>query len=290
MMSIWKTRMGAVAAVALSSTVCAGWLSASVANAEVAPQNDTGNSDTSAPMLSASATPQAATAKDKDSDLFAGYMQKAGSSGFPQYFEMDDTITVPTATDIPKAGISRDLATIGGATIGGEPSGVSGGVEVDTSSNETFYSAIGVWGQEVVVLGQVSPGDVLQVTVKEAGETGGGTPTWLVEIFDNQTGQEFGQTNPLVVDNTTAGAVEVRQRLSNGTFIPLTKTTPVLFADGFVQWAEKGGSLQGSQLMATTPGGAKLLKLTMTSPNGKPVASPSKPSNGGRNFTVTDVH
>ena len=201
---------------------------------------------------------------------------------------MDDTITVPTATDVTKAEISRDLATIGGATIGGEPSGVSGGVEVDHSGDGTFYSAIGVWGQQTVDFGQVTPGDVLQVTVKEAGETSGGTPTWLVEIFIENTGQEVGQTNPLVVDNNTAGAVEVRQRLSNGTYIPLTKTSPILFSNGFVQWAEKGGSEQGSQLMATVPAGAKLHKITLVAPNGKALATPSKASNGGRNFTITD--
>lgn len=288
MASIVKHRMGVVVSAALISTVGVGWLGTAVASAELAPQHNADNGSDSQPTTESVAPSVQPVAKNTNSTLMAGYMQKAGSSGFPRYFEIDDTITVPTATDVAKAGISRDLATIGGATIGGEPSGVSGGVEVDTSSDETFYSAIGVWGQQVVVLGQVSPGDVLQVTVKEAGETSGGTPTWLVEIFDNNTGQEFGQTNPQAVNNTTAGALEVRQRLSNGTYIPLTKTSPILFANGFVQWAEKGGSEQGSQLMGTVPAGAKLHKITLVAPNGKALATPSKASNGGRNFTVTD--
>jgi hypothetical protein len=288
MASIWKHRMGVVVSAALISTVGVGWLGTAVASAELAPQHNADNGSDSRPTTESVAPSVQPVAKNTNSTVLAGYMQKAGSSGFPQYFEIDDTITVPTATDVAKAGISRDLATIGGATIGGEPSGVSGGVEVDTSSDETFYSAIGVWGQQVVVLGQVSPGDVLQVTVKEAGETSGGTPTWLVEIFDNNTGQEFGQTNPQAFNNTTAGALEVRQRLSNGTYIPLTKTSPILFANGFVQWAEKGGSEQGSQLMGTVPAGAKLHKITLVAPNGKALATPSKASNGGRNFTVTD--
>lgn len=286
MASTLKHRMGVVVSAALISTVSVGWLGTAVASAGGAPHHNAVNgSDSQQTTESVAPSVQPAT-KDTNSTLMAGYMQKAGS-GF-QYFDIDDTITVPTATDVAKAEISRDLATIGGATIGGEPSGVSGGVEVDHSGDGTFYTAIGVWGQQVVSLGQVSPGDVLQVTVKEAGETSGGTPTWLVEIFDNNTGQEFGQTNPEVVNNTTAGALEVRQRLSNGTYIPLTKTSAILFADGFVQWAEPGGSEQGSQLMGTLAAGVKLHKITLVVPNGKALATPSKVSNGGRNFTVTD--
>ena len=288
MVSTMKHRLGMAVSAALIATAGTGWLGTAVASAGGAPRHAADNGTDALPTTGSVAPLAQPVTKSSNSTLMAGYMQKAASSGFPQYFEVDDTITVPSATDVAKAGISRDLATIGGATIGGEPSGVSGGVEVDTSSDETFYSAIGVWGQQVVVLGQVSPGDVLQVTVKEAGETSGGTPTWLVEVFDNNTGEEFGQTNPQVVDNTTAGALEVRQRLSNGTYIPLTKTSPILFANGFVQWAEKGGSEQGSQLMGTVPAGAKLHKITLVAPNGKALATPSKASNGGRNFTVTD--
>jgi hypothetical protein len=288
MASTFQHRMGVVVSAALISTVSIGWLGTAVASAGVAPHHEAATGLDSLSSTASVAPSVQPVTKDTNSTLMAGYMQKAGASGFPQYFEIDDTITVPTVTNVAKAGISRDLAAIGGATIGVEPIGVSGGVEVDTSSDETFYSAIGVWGQQVVVLGQVSPGDVLQVTVKEAGETSGGTPTWLVEVFDNNTGEEFGQTNPMVVNNTTAGALEVRQRLSNGTYIPLTKTSPILFANGFVQWAENGGSEQGSQLMATVPAGAKLHKITMVSSSGKALAIPSKASNGGRNFTVTD--
>ena len=274
MASTLKHRTGLVVCAALISTVSIGWLSTAVASAGVA---TTGSVAPSVQPI----------AKDTNSNLMAGYMQKAGS-GF-QYFDINDTITVPTATDVAQAEISRDVAAIGGATIGGAPSGVSGGVEIDHSGDGTFYSAIGVWGQQTVDFGQVSPGDTLQVTVKEAGETSGGTPTWLVEILIGPSNQEVGQTNPLVVDNTTAGAVELRQRLSsNGTYIPLTKTSPILNADCFVQWAEPGGSEEGSQLMGTLPAGVKLRKITMVTLNGKTIATPSKASNGGRNFTVTD--
>ena len=274
MASTLKHRTGMVVCAVLISTVSIGWLSTAVASAAVA------TTESVAP----SAQP---IAKDTNSHLMAGYMQK-GKSGF-QYFEINDTITVPTASDVAQAEISRDVAAIGGATIGGEPSGVSGGVEIDHSGDGTFYSAIGVWGQQTVDFGQVSPGDTLQVTVKEVGETSGGTPTWLVEILIGPSNQEVGQTNPMVVDNTTAGAVELRQRLSsNGTYIPLTKTTPILNADCFVQWAEPGGSEEGSPLMGTLPAGVKLRKITMVTLNGKALASPSKASNGGRNFTVTD--
>lgn len=221
------------------------------------------------------------TIKDSNSNLFAGYVQKAGPSGYPRYYEILDNITVPTASDFTRAGISRDLAN-----IGTETAGVSGGVEVDTSDNTAFYTAIGIWGQHIVSFAQVKPGDVLQVTVRETGSTNG-TPDWLVEIFDDQTGQEFDATNPDAAANTTAGAFEARFQESNGTYIPLTRTSAVTFAAGRVFWAEKGQpKVKVSPLMAGVPKGATLYKLTMQTLKGKTIAAPSKPSDGGSNFSV----
>ena len=186
------------------------------------------------------------TIKDSNSNLFAGYVQKAGPSGYPRYYEILDNITVPTASDFTRAGISRDLAN-----IGTETAGVSGGVEVDTSGSTN------------------------------------GTPDWLVEIFDDQTGQEFDATNPDAAANTTAGAFEARFQESNGTYIPLTRTSAVTFAAGRVFWAEKGQpKVKVSPLMAGVPKGATLYKLTMQTLKGKTIAAPSKPSDGGSNFSV----
>lgn len=98
MTSIGKRRMGIVVVAAMVSTVSAGWLSAAVANAEIAPKYDAAaRSETTASTLSASATPQAAAAKDKDSDLFAGYMQKAGSHNISRLLTRSPCPRPPTS-------------------------------------------------------------------------------------------------------------------------------------------------------------------------------------------------
>jgi hypothetical protein len=117
----------------------------------------------------------------------AGYEQ-AGCShgGYPVYIEVSGTVKVPTATDpAGTPGISYDVYS-----YGGRGNGVSGGVAVDNSGDQAFYTAFGEWDGLPVTAFSVQPGDKLQVTIESEGSSG-----YLVEIFDENSGQEWVQVN-----------------------------------------------------------------------------------------------
>jgi hypothetical protein len=73
----------------------------------------------------------------------AGYEQLGcGPNTYPQYTKISGTIVVPTADDVTGTpGISSDVYDLGGIN-----SGVVGGVSVDNSGGQAFYTAFAQWG------------------------------------------------------------------------------------------------------------------------------------------------
>jgi len=226
----------------------------------------------------ATITPAAVPAPDK-SLIVAGYDQEGcQENSYPVYVEISGTITVPAATDIDGTpGISYDIYNLGGVGTG-----VSGGVAVDNSNGQAFYSAFGQWGTQPVTAFSVEPGDKLQVTIEDEGTEG-----WMVEIFDGTTGQEWTQWNPNSAEPCAAGAFEQSIYPS---YDYLTRTTPVAFDFTRVWWGEQGQSVaKVSKLLGTLPAYAKLFRFNLVNQNGTSVATTSKPTDSNNNFTVTDA-
>jgi hypothetical protein len=209
----------------------------------------------------------------------AGYEQ-AGClhSGYPVYIEMSGTIKVPTATDpTGTPGISYDVYNFGGLT-----SGVSGGVAVDNSGGQAFYTAFGEWNGLPVTALSVQPGDKLEVTIEDEGTSG-----YLVEIFDEHSGQEWAQVNTdSSANECQAGAYEESPYPS---YDFTTKTTPITFDFTRVWWGEKGqGVATVSKLLGKLPRYAELNRFTLVNTSDATVAVTSKPTDNGNNFTITD--
>jgi hypothetical protein len=154
---------------------------------------------------------------------------------------------------------------------------VAGGLEVDTSDGMALYYAAGFRGSTFEDFGPVQPGDVAQVTVKEDGSTGG-TPDWLVEIFDATTGQEFVGNKPYALVNTSAEAVESRFPNAGDSYDPLTQTSQVTFDVGRVFWADKAREqVKVTPLQGSVPADADLLLVYLNTPNGQRRPTVSQP-------------
>jgi hypothetical protein len=235
--------------------------------------------------LALPAAAQAATAgvpAPQKSSFVAGYEQNGcRHNGYPVYIEISGTITVPTATDINGTpGISSDYYSIGGPATVGTTGPVSGGVSLDNSGGQAFYSAYGEWNGKPVTAFSVQPGDKLEVTIEDEGSSG-----WLVELFDSRTGQEWAQTNPANASRCTAGAFEGNAYPS---YDFLTQTTPVTFGFTRVWWGEQGqGVASVSKLLGKLPANAKLFRFNLINTSGATNAATSKPADSDNNFTVT---
>lgn len=217
------------------------------------------------------------------SPIVAGYEQ-AGchNSGYPVYIEISGTITVPAATDIDGTpGISSDYYSIGGPANVGTSGPAAGGVSVDNSNGQAYYTAYGEWNGDPVTAFSVSPGDKLNVTVEDEGSSG-----WLVELFDETTGLEWSQVNPSSASECLAGAFEGNAYPS---YDYLTQTTPVTFIATRLWWGEQGqGVASVSKLLGTPPAHATLFRYKLINTSGTTVAATSKPADSHNNFTVTD--
>jgi hypothetical protein len=125
------------------------------------------------------------------------------------------------------------------------------------------------------------PGDKLDVTIENEGSTG-----WLVEIFDEHSGQEWTRFSPDADDQPCqAGAYE---ESASPVYDFLTQTTPVAFDFTRVWWAEQ--NLAGvSKLLGTPPPAATLFRYNLINNSNTVVAATSKPTDDDNNFTVTDT-
>jgi hypothetical protein len=217
------------------------------------------------------------------SQIVAGYEQDGcRNNGYPVYVEISGSITVPTATDIDGTpGISSDYYSFGGPAGVGTSGPVSGGVAVDNSDDQAFYTAYGEWNGKPVTAFSVQPGDKLEVAIEDEGSAG-----WLVEIFDETSGLEWTQTNPSNADPCVVGAYEENAVPS---YDYLTQTTPVAFDAIRVFWGEQGQRVASvSKLLGKLPAHAKLYRFNMTNSSGATIAATSKPTDRHNNFTVTD--
>jgi hypothetical protein len=209
----------------------------------------------------------------------AGYQQVGcNHSGYPVYIEMSGTIKVPTATDpTGTPGISYDIYSLGGLS-----GGVNGGVAVDNSGGQAFYTAFGEWNGLPVTAFSVQPGDKLEVTIEDEGSSG-----YLVEIFDDNSGQEWTQVN---ADSSASECqVAAYEESPYPSYDFTTKTTPIAFDFTRVWWGEKGqGVAKVSKLLGKLPAYAKLHRFTLVNTSGATVAVTSKPTDSANNFTITD--
>jgi hypothetical protein len=232
------------------------------------------------PTAAQAASTQAVTVPAPHPSLYvAGYQQVGcNHNGYPVYIEMSGTITVPTATDpTGTPGISYDIYSYGGLT-----GGVSGGVAVDNSGDQAFYTAFGEWNGSPVTALSVQPGDKLQVTIENEGSSG-----YLVEIFDENSGQEWAQENP----DSSASECQVAayEQSPYPAYDFTTKTTPVAFDFTRVWWGEQGqGVAKVSKLLGKLPAYAKLHRFNLVNTGGAKVAVTSKPTDSNNNFTITD--
>ena len=205
----------------------------------------------------------------------AGYQQEGCSAG-TIYREMQGTITVPAATDVNGTpGISDDIYSFGG--LG---SGVNAGVAVDNSDHQAFYFAFGQWNGQSVTAFDPQPGDRLQVTIENEGSAG-----YLVELSDENTGQEWAQTTPDPnADLCQAGAYEKSPYPS---YPYTTRTTPVAFDFTRVWWQEQG-HFGVTKLLGRPPANARLYRYNLVDNSGATVAVTSRPAHNDNNFTIFD--
>jgi hypothetical protein len=232
------------------------------------------------PAAAQAATTLASAVPAPQKSLYvAGYQQTGcNHNGYPVYIEISGTVKVPTATDpTGTPGISYDLYSFGGLN-----SGVSGGVAVDNSDDQAFYTAFGEWNGLPVTAFSVQPGDKLQVTIENEGSSG-----YLVEIFDENSGQEWAQVNPDSSANECQAAAYEESPYPSYDFT--TKTTPVAFDFTRVWWGEEGqGVAKVSKLLGKLPTYAELYRFNLVNASGATVAATSKPTDSNNNFTVTD--
>jgi hypothetical protein len=232
------------------------------------------------------ATAQAATAPARSvpqphhSLYVAGYQQTGcHHQGYPVYVEISGTIKVPAATDINGTpGISYDIYN-----FGGKNKGVNGGVAVDNSGGQAFYTAFGQWnGGAPMTAFAVQPGDKLQVTIEDEGSSG-----YLIEINDESTGQEAAATKPDASANRCQ--VAAYEKSPYPAYDHTTKTSAIAFRFTRVWWGEKGqGKASVSKLLGKLPAHAKLNRFSLVSTKGSTVAVTSKPADHNNNFTITD--
>jgi hypothetical protein len=217
--------------------------------------------------------------KAQKSRSFAGYQQTGcHQNGFPVYVEMIGTIKVPAATDVNGTpGISYDIYSFGGPA-----NGVAGGVAVDNSGGQAFYTAFGRWHGTPTTAFSVQPGDKLQVTIEDKGSSG-----YLVEIFDAATDQEWAQTNP--DSSATQCKVAAYEESPYPAYDHTTKTSQIAFRAIRVFWGERGqGKASVSKLLGKLPAHAKLNRYNLVNTHGSAVADASNPADQGNNFTITD--
>jgi hypothetical protein len=209
----------------------------------------------------------------------AGYQQTGcHHHGYPVYVEISGTIKVPAATDINGApGISYDIYSFGGVK-----SGVNAGVAVDNSGGQAFYTAFGQWNGAPVTAFAVQPDDKLEVTIEDEGSSG-----YLVEILDENTGQESAATEP----DSSASRCQVAayEESPYPAYDHTTRTSPIAFRFTRVWWGEQGqGTASVSKLLGKLPAHAKLSRYNLFSTKGSKVAVTSSPADSNNNFTITD--
>jgi Peptidase A4 family len=180
-------------------------------------------------------------------------------------------------------GISSDYYSVGGPAFVGGNGAVSGGVSTDYSGGQAFHVAYGEWDGDPVTAFSVQPGDKLDVTIEAEGSS-----DWMVEIFDEASGQEWSQTNP-----SPGSSVQCMVGAFEGNDYPsydfLTQTTPVAFDFSRVWWGEQGQPVASvSKLPGKRPAYAKLFRCNLTNSGGTVVAAASKPADHHNNFTITD--
>jgi hypothetical protein len=231
------------------------------------------------------ASAQAATAsalrvpKPAKSLSVAGYRQTGcHHRGYPVYVEIIGTIKVPAATNVNGTpGISYDIYSFGGVKTG-----VNGGVAVDNSGGQAFYTAFGQWNGAPTTAFSVQPGDKLQITIQDKGASG-----YLVEIFDEQSGQEWTQTSPdSSASRCKLGAFEESPYPA---YDHTTKTSQIDFRYSRVFWGERGqGKASVSKLLGKLPAHAKLNRYNLINTKRSAVADTSKPADHHNNFKITD--
>ncbi len=219
------------------------------------------------------------TPKPHQSLHVAGYRQTGcHHNGYPVYVEISGTIKVPAATDINGTpGISYDIYSFGGVT-----SGVNGGVAVDNSGGQAFYTAFGQWNGVPSTAFSVQPGDKLDVTIEDEGSSG-----YLVEISDEASGQEWAETNP----DSSASRCQVAayEKSPYPAYDHTTKTSSIAFRFSQVWWGEQGqGKASVSKLLGKLPAHAGLSRFNLVNSNGSTVAVTSKPADHNNNFTISD--
>jgi hypothetical protein len=211
--------------------------------------------------------------------IVAGYQQEGcRHNGYPVYVEIAGTITVPAATDINGTpGISSDVYSFGGLGVG-----VSAGVAVDNSNGQAFYTAFGTWDRVPATAFSVEPGDELHVTIEDEGSAG-----YLVEIFDENSGQEWVQVNPDPAANQCEAAAY--EESDYPTYDYTTMTSPITFLYSRVWWGEQGQEVASvSKLVGKLPAYAKMFRFTLVNTSGATVAVTSRPEDRNNNFTITD--
>jgi hypothetical protein len=230
--------------------------------------------------LAQAATGQSQTVpKPQKSLTVAGYQQTGcHQKGFPVYVEMTGTIKVPAATDVNGTpGISYDIYSFGGLGTG-----VAGGVAVDNSGGQAFYTAFGQWHGTPTTAFSVQPGDKLQVTIQDRGSSG-----YLVEIFNSANGQEWTQTNP--DPSATRCKVAAYEESPYPAYDHTTKTSQIVFSSIRVSWGERGqGKASVTKLLGKLPAHAKLNRYNLVNTHKSAVANTSNPANQNNNFTITD--
>lgn len=217
--------------------------------------------------------------KPQKSLSVAGYRQTGcHQQGFPVYVELTGTIKVPAATDVNGTpGISYDIYSFGGLGTG-----VAGGVAVDNSGGQAFYTAFGEWHGKPVTAFQVQPGDKLQVTIQDKGPNG-----YLVEIFDAATKQEFAQTNP--DSSATRCKVAAYEESPYPAYDHTTKTSQIVFSVSRVSWGERGQAKASvTKLLGKPPAHATLTRYNLVNTHKSAVANTSAPASQDNNFTITD--
>lgn len=232
-----------------------------------------------ATIAQAAAAPARGVPKPQQSRYVAGYQQTGcHHQGYPVYVEISGTITVPAATDINGTpGISYDIYSFGGKNIG-----VNGGVAVDNSGGQAFYTAFGQWNGAPTTAFSVQPGDKLQVTIEDEGSSG-----YLVEITDDSTNQEWAATNPDPSANRCQ--VAAYEKSSYPAYDHTTKTSAIAFRFTRVWWGEQGqGQASVSKLLGSLPAHARLNRFSLVNTHGSTVAVTSKPTDQDNNFTITD--
>ncbi len=231
-----------------------------------------------APLARAAVAPARSVPQAHHSLYVAGYRQTGcHHHGYPVYVEISGTIKVPAATDINGTpGISYDIYSFGGMN-----SGVNGGVAVDNSGGQAFYTAFGQWNGAPVTAFQVQPGDKLAVTIEDEGSAG-----YLVEISDEQSGQEWAETSPdSAASRCQVGAYE---KSPYPAYDHTTKTSSIAFRFSRVWWGEQGqGKASVSKLLGKLPAHASLARRTLVTTSGHRVAVTSKPTDHNNNFTIT---